>query len=196
MYAGWVLLGLLGLVLGGCASPWAANYRAEHHAQHLPDVERESVTVREVTWARVGPVLGELEELVAESDTHPDDWDQEKIDEAHAKLFAGLQLSEDSSSLVLLGRSWFATTDNIRPGDGSLARFARRIGADYAIWTSTSLGEVERIVTRPVTTHHREFSNGRRGGRTRTGSATSYVPIVVRAEETGYIAFFVRRVDH
>lgn len=195
MYAGWILLGLLGLVLGGCASPWASNYRPEHQARYLPEVERDKVTVRKVSWSRVGPVLGELEGIVAESDTHPDDWDQEKVDKVHAKLFTGLQISEDPSSLVLLGRSWFSTTDTIRPDDGSLARFARGIGADYAIWTSTSLGEVERIVTRPVTTHTREFRNGRRGGRTRTGSATSYVPVVVRAEETGYIAFFIRRVD-
>lgn len=190
------------LALGGCSSVWQRAYRPSPLSmvsEPLRYPAERPVLVREAPWPRVEAALKRLQEEEAASDIHVSQWPDEQRLEATGRLLKALQLQDDPRDVVLLGSASFTTTDTIRPGDGSLEAMARRLGADYAIWTSRYLGQGTRVVDKPVTIHRhgwgRYYDRGDRAWRDRYYSDidTAWVPIVVQADRFAYIAFFVRR---
>jgi hypothetical protein len=166
-----------------------------------PAKPTEPVVIRSVGWDRIDSTLAELDKEAAASDIAPDDWPPERKAEAHAALLRGLQVQLDPRRVEVLGRSEFATTDDVRPdtdrGRGALEKFAEKIGADTVVWSSRPLGTTDVIEQRPVTTYGSEqawFQD--RGGRWRssqfTTSETTWVPMHTQADKFAYIAFFMR----
>jgi hypothetical protein len=190
----------ISFLLGGCASAWERAFEPSFEARGQTFAGTEEVVLREVPWERVDAVLRELHEEAVASDTHPDDWPEDRKRDAHARLLRALQISDDPDTLLLLGRSEFSTTEPLRPGDGDLEAFATKIGATYAIWASNYLGRSERIVSRPVTTWSTETywvydrKNERYRPRTGTSSSTTYLPMRVEADRHAFIVFFLRPV--
>ncbi|MBZ0173532.1 MAG: hypothetical protein K8E66_14205, partial [Phycisphaerales bacterium] len=133
-------LSLILALLTGCASPWQRTYEPATPEVFEPT---ERVIIRQVPWARVNDALHGIEAERAASDVHPDDMDASRRADEHARLVIALQLSEDPTSVVVLGRSVFRSTSNIDLLDGSLSGFAQSIGADYAIWSTSYLGKAQ-----------------------------------------------------
>lgn len=197
----WFLASLV-LLLPACTSVWQESYRPSPLAvdsvplRYSPD---HPVLVREAPWERVEAALKQLQEEEAASDLHVSEWPADQRQAALATLLSALQLHEDPASVTLLGSASFATTDDIRPEDGSLEAMARRLGADYAIWTSQFIGPGTRVVDRPVTIHRhgwgRSYDRGDHVWRDQYYSDidTAWVPIVVQADRFAYMAFFIRK---
>ncbi len=198
-----LVLAMAALLLPACTSIWQDAYRPSPLAAGAAALRypgEHPVIVREAPWERVESALHELEEQEAASDTHVSEWSVEQRQAATTRLLIALQLHDSPENTVLLGHSSFATTDVVRPEDGTLEAMARRMGADYAIWTSRYLGQGTRVVDRPVPIHrsgwghfydredhvwrHRYYSD----------FDTAWVPIVVEADRFAFIAFFVRRI--
>lgn len=187
------------LTAAGCGpSVWKARFEPAG-VEAPPRAANAAVQVREVPWERLEPALAELEKDVAASDVHPDDWPEERRAEARAKLLRGLQVSVDASAVQVLGRSYFRTTDDVRPGDGELAAFARELGATQVVWSRTHVGKADRIVQEPVTEYRTGWwddpvSRDRRNGPSGryTESSTTWVPVKVQADEYAFIAYYLR----
>jgi len=193
-----LLLVSLGVMVGGCASTWERNFepRAE-----VPAASRApaGVVVREVPWNRLEKAHTELAAMLEGSDVHWDEWPEDRKREADAKLIKALQISEDPAQVEIVGRSSFKTTDKVRPTDGSLEKFAASVGADYAIWADKYLGKADKVVQEPVRetgfrpTRYYDRSRGRYTTRHEFDDWTTYVPVVVRADETAWVVYFLRR---
>ncbi len=188
------LLLMLTAPLGGCASPWQRTFEAASPARFKPT---EDVIVRGVPWSRLDAALREIARERAESDTHPDDWTEEQRAGERARLVRALQFSEDPDTVAILGRSVFRTTRHIDPLDGSLEQFARSIGADYAVWSTTALGTTQTVEQEPLTRHgyvSRRFRdrNGRLDDDTFWYNETIFVPVVVEREQYAWIVYYAR----
>lgn len=186
------------LVLTGCSSAWQRNYepRSGEAARLAPSAP---VTVREVPWSRLEAALSELSQQRAASDVHFDEWPDEQKRAADETLLRALQVSGGTDRFEVLGRSSFKSTDRLRPSDGDLESFARRVGADHALWSSIVLGKTDKVVREPVTsTGFRPIEYyDRRDRRYRTryefDDYTTYVPVVVEADETAWVVYFLRQ---
>lgn len=181
----------------GCASTWKTSFEPAS-AYTYPPTER--VVIREVPWERIDAALRSIDSARAASDTHPDEWTDARRDAEKRQLATALQLSEDPASLEILGRSVFASTADVDLFDGQLSSFARSIGADYAIWSTSYLGKADTVQREPVTTTGYAYSRHRR----RDGhvdydylpySETVYIPIVVERDRFAWVVFFVRTLD-
>lgn len=197
------LLALLSLALGACStSAWESAYVGSRpeRAQSADRAAASRVSVRNVPWERIEATRRELEGQIAASDTHPDEWPAEKRAAAKAALLRGLQVSENPDSVDILGRSEFSSTSAVRPDDGELAAFAAKIGATRVVWSSRYLGKADKIVSEPVWTwtSGSEWSRRSRSGPRRSDSfsysqnSTTWVPVVVQADETAWVAYFLR----
>lgn len=190
------VLGVLTLGLGsGCSSVWQESYQPYAAAPSLPS--GESAVVREIPWERMEAALREQEELLASSDVHWQEWDEDQRRDANTKLLKALQITEDPERVHLIGVSSFRTTDSVKPWDGDLASFAHKKGAHYAIWANRYMGKAETIVTRTVWSDSNDYISYEDGGGTnrrasRQRSSSADVPIVVEKDETGFTAFFLR----
>ncbi|RMH11507.1 MAG: hypothetical protein D6695_09005 [Planctomycetota bacterium] len=186
-------------VLGGCASVWERGFEARAGVVRKPLDDEVAVEIRQAPWARVEQALVELSEMWEQSDEPYEQWPEERKREADAKLLRALQVTDPPESVEIVGRSSFKTTDRIRPHDGRLARFARQIGADRAIWASRYVGKSDRVESRPVhsTGYRRVTYYDRRADKYRTryeyDDWTTYVPVVVSADETAWVVYFLRR---
>ncbi len=184
--------------LTACSTTWQDHYRGVAAGVHPPTPASEPVTIREVPWARLDATLRSIEARRAASDIHRDEWTQQERDDERTELLRGLQISEDPDTIIVLGRSVFRSTNHLRPDDGSLERFARSIGADFAIWSANHLGT--RRVTRQQQVHEHGF-HGRRytdsQGRRRTAyepwDRTVFVPVSVDADEYAWVVYYLRR---
>lgn len=193
------------LLLTACAAPssWETEFKPAPGVVVLPrDAAKTTeapapVRVREIPWARMAATMQDLNNDIATSDVHPEEWSQERKDAAKAKLLRGLQLSEDPASVQILGRSDFRTTaSSTRPDDGQMEAFARRLGATTVVWASQYVGKADRIVQEPV----HEYRSGtydrwdrrdpHRGSISET--STTWVPVRIQVDENAFIAFFVR----
>jgi len=134
--------------IAGCSSIWAKNYRPNLDAPALRSTN--DVTAREIPWKRMEAAIDEQEELAGATDIHPDEWSTAQRLDASSKLLRALQISADPADVKLLGVSSFRTTEKVKPWDGSLAAFARKLGANYVIWSDRYLGKAETVVTRTV----------------------------------------------
>ncbi|MEM8756542.1 MAG: hypothetical protein AAGF47_02015 [Planctomycetota bacterium] len=180
-------LALLGAsaALTGCRTVWEDSYRPVVGAPPLPGTA--AVVVREVPWERMDRAIEDSNARVAASDVHPSEWSDEEKIEARAELLTSLQIAADPAATRVLGVSSFRTTNRIRPWDGSLAAFAREVGANHVAWSDRYLGKAEAIVDRTV--YIDSFGYGRRGFRSRRTTVTE--PVVIKKDERGYTAFFL-----
>lgn len=188
---------LLLALLTGCASPWQRTYEPATPEVFEPT---ERVVIRQVPWARVNDALHGIEAERAASDVHPDDMDASRRADEHARLVKALQLSEPPESVIVLGRSVFRSTSRIKLLDGTLAEFAKSIGADYAIWSTTYLGKAQSVEQESVTRHgytYRRFRH--RDGRIDYDyipyHETMFVPIVVERDEHAWMVYYARIMD-
>lgn len=205
---GVLALGALGMAMGmlaGCSGPtvWEQTFAKAPGAAVMPTVQGASnVRVRSIPWARMQAALAELERAAGASDVHPAEWLPEEKARVKQELLRGLQVSADARSVEVIGRSEFRTTETIRPEgeDGAgLESFARSIGATDVVWSSKVLGRTEKIVERPVTsTSTGTFWGSRQHGNdpwwsdNYTTSSTTWVPVRVPADDTGFVAYFLR----
>lgn len=183
--------------LGGCAtSPWQATYTALSTEPLAPTTD---VKIRSVSWERLEPVLRELDAEAAKSDAPPEEWSADLRAKRQGKLLEALQVTAGASSVDIIGRSAFKTTDNVEPEDGELAFLARQKGADLVVYSRSYLGKTEKIVSEPVTT----YSSGRDSwwesdARRRrrhvdfSETSTSWVPMKIQADEHFFVAYFLK----
>lgn len=177
------------------SSSWQRHLsRGPDAAAALP--ETDAVRIRQVPWERIEDTLRTIRAEVAASDVHPDEWPEERRQAQKATLLRGLQISEPPESVLVVGSSEFRTTSN--PGDEeSLRRVARSLGADTVVWSSRLLGKADKVIQEPVSgwttgTVWSRDADGKLRPRSQNEHTTAWVPVVVRADETGYVAFFLR----
>lgn len=184
-------------LLASCATPWKRSFEPYAEGAYAPT---DRVVIRRVPWERLNEALGAIEQERATSDIHPMDWPVEKRRAEHARLVQALQLGEEPERVVILGRSVFRSTGNVEIMDGSLASFARSIGADYAIWSSTFIGRAQTVEQETITRHGHTYARRR----TRDGHIdydfipfheTIYVPIVVERDEHAWLVYYARIVS-
>ncbi len=183
-------------LLAGCASsPWERNY----DGVRLSDsATAGDVVVREVPWERLESVRTELKDTIVKSDIHPDEWTTPQREQFKATLLRGLQVSEAPSNVEILGRSEFKSTENVKPNGGALVAWAKKVGANRVVWTRRGLGKVTTVTREPVWTftsgadYFRNDTDGRRRTVTYSESTTTWVPVVVQADETAWVAYFLR----
>jgi hypothetical protein len=194
---------LAGVILGGCQSTWERAFEPERGFVSLTYPEGEGgheVVVRRVPWERLRIGLEGIERSRAESDVHPDDWSEQRRLAERAELLRTLHVDREPEEVVLLGRSQFKSTWRISPDDGSLARFARSIGADYAIWSNRSVGKAQRIEHRSVPTdsystiRYYDKDSGKYRTATRHTFSTTQVPVAVWRDETAFVVYYLRLV--
>lgn len=191
-----------GLLLGGCSGPsvWEQTY-VRDTATVAPLDKTAPVRVRSIPWERMQATLTDMQGMVAASNVHPEDWSAAQKDAAKIKLLQGLQVSVAPERMTILGKSEFRTTETILP-DGadreSLENFARKVGATDVVWSNRILGRTEKVIEKPVTSYSTGTFWGRRDRRSRwwddsySQSSTTWVPMRVPADDTGFVAFFLR----
>lgn len=176
--------------LAGCTTVWEKHYRPITASGSL--ASNEKISIREIPWARMEQAIDEGQQRLVESDRHPSDWTEDEQLTARADLLQSLQVSADPTTVSVVGVSAFRTTDVIKPWDGSLVGFAREVGANLVVWSDRYMGKAQTIVDRTIYIDRIEY--GRRGDddRSRIGTETATVPVVVARDERGYTAFFLR----
>jgi len=184
---------LAGLILVGCSSPWKDHYVGAPIG-HYDGVE--DAVVREVPWKRVDEALRFIDDQRAASDVHWSEWPRDDKFAEQGVLLRALQISEDPRDIIVLGRSVFRSTDNLSPRDGSLAKFAASIGADYAVWSAHYVGKAEKIVQEPVRRSGISFGvhagHGHHAHSSGVWDQTVYVPVVVEADEYAWVVYYLR----
>ena len=185
---------LVAALLGvpACSSPWKENYAGARPGQHPPT---DRVAIREVPWARVDETLRQIQRARAESPVHRDEWTEGQKLEEKATLLRGLQISQDPARVEILGRSVFRSTSAVSPLDGELEKFARELGADYAVWSSNYVGKADRIEREPVFRHGGSWGYDSDVGsryRWRPYDDTYDVPVVVQADEYAWVVYYLR----
>lgn len=182
---------------GGCASsPWKDSLVRGPDAAEGTGERGAPVRVQSVPWERVEKTLGELRQDVVNSDTHPDDWSSEQRVAAKGKLLRGLQVQGEPSSVRLLGKSEFRTLNSLNTNK-DLEAVARSLGADTVVYSTRLLGKGTKVVDQPVTsftsgTFWERDSDGRHRPQSYSESNTTWIPIVVQADEVAAVAFYLR----
>lgn len=192
-------LGLIAVTLGsalglaGCKNIWREHYRPIGAVEALPAAA--AVEIREIPWERMERAIAAAQNRAAASDIHPSDWDEPTKLDARGELLRNLQVQADPASIRVVGVSSFRTTDTVRPWDGALTDFAADVGSDLVVWSDRYMGKADAIVDRTV--YVDSIGSGRDDfnddDRTRFRTETFNVPVVVRKDERGYTAFFLRR---
>lgn len=187
------------LMLGGCASVWERSFESRVGVAPAAMPARAEVAVREAPWSRVEEVLRELSAMWEHSDVPYEEWPPEKKRDADAKLLRALQVTDAVDNVQIVGRSSFKTVERVRPHAGELEKFARSIGADTAIWASRYVGKSERVESQPVYSsgyrHVQYYDTRAKKYRSRLeyDDWTTYVPVVVEADETAWVVYYLRR---
>ena len=200
MLKGIALLGISALATG-CVSPWEEHFEPSGGVSLVPLEFGPPVRVREVPWERIDDALAELEREVIESDTHPSEWSLRCLAERDERLLTALQYSEPPEDVLVLGRSVFFSVDPaINPGGRDMISFAEKIGATDVAWTNRYEGKTQIVTKEPVTTTGFAYESGgyyghrrgRHGGSGFSYTETTYVPVVVEADEYAWMAYFLR----
>lgn len=185
------------LAVPGCSSsPWENSYNGA--MLDGSSVNKDRIVVRDVPWVHFEQTQTDLENMRSATDIHKDEWPTDRQIEYKAKLLKGLQVSEAPAGIEVLGNSMFKSTSPVRPNDGELAKFAAKIGATRVVWTSRGLGKRSIVVREPVWSYasgsdfFRDEPDGRRRASTYTESTTTWVPVVIEADETAWVAYFLR----
>lgn len=196
-------LAAAGAGLAGCAgkSVWEQTFVGAPEASTATLAPTVPVRTRSIPWDRMQKVLADLEHDAAGSDVHPDDWSADQKLQAKSKLLRGLQFGGDPSRTQVLGRCEFRTTETIRPDSAdraALEEFARKVGATDVAWSSKILGKTEKVENHPVTSNSTGNFWGSHRDRDRwwddnySQSTTTWVPMRVPADDTGFVAYFLR----
>jgi len=185
----------LACTLTGCASsPWKANFEGEPGIAPLAPIPDDVVVVRPAPYERVEAALRAFEEAWAESDTYWEDWPESKKREHTDRLIEALQLPAGTDQWTLLGHTRFTSVNDIDPEGADLRGLAADVGADHAIWSSLYLGKTQRVVDRPVHYPSWHYSHTGHGhGGYGIGSHTVWVRDTIEADETLWMAFFLRQ---
>ena len=186
------------LAFAGCttSSVWENEFR-RGESRAMPRSQNASIRIREVPWERVNQTLIEINEKLAKNDTHYDDWSPDQKARLKSQMLRGLQISTPAEQVDILGRSEFRTTDRLRPEDGTLEAFARKVGATTVIITTAYLGKADTIRQEAITEYRSGTStrnvsdDSRRRDHSISESSTIWVPIRVQADENAFIAFFL-----
>ncbi len=189
---------------GGCANPWKEAFEPNpaFGAAKFPPSSGE-IAVREVEYERLQKFReGERERRIA-SPVAPADRSPEEQLAAKNRLLEALQLQARGDDAIVLGSSQFVSAEPLKPtSDKKLRDFARKQGADTVIFSTTYLGQAQRMDQVPVTSYtndtyirHSFDRNGRRIPRTETinSSSTTWVPMEVTEDRYAYHAFFIRQ---
>jgi len=194
-----LMVGMSLTMLGACGSSHWQRSLLKGPETAPAGAATEAVRVREVQWDRVQATLQEMRQIEAANEVHPDEWSPEAKQLHKSRLIQGLQISEPATAVFVLGKSEFKTTDSgieTEEAGGELRRVARSLGADTVVWSRRLVGKADRVVQEPVTTYSSGTWWWREGDRRRPESfneqQTTWVPVRVQADETAYIAFFLR----
>ncbi len=180
----------LATVCSGCSGPWGKFYQpTSSGAENFPPTARAQV--RYVPIERVNNYLHEMNDNVVNSNQSVYEMDEAGRNAVRSQVLEMLQLPERADTAKVLGFSVFVLPARhaIDPQNGQLERFARSIGADYAIWSSGDAGTADRINMVPVTSNS-IYSNGFGSV---TGTTFGAAPVVTSERQIEYIAFFVRK---
>ena len=189
---------------GGCANPWKESFEPnpELGAAQFPRTNAD-VAVREVEAERLHTFAESERQRRIASATAPTDLSAQEKLAAKNRLLEALQLPARGDEAVVLGSSQFVTAEALKPRtDKKLRDFARKIGADTVVFSSSYLGQAQRMDTVPVTSYTRDTyirhtfdRNGRRVPRTESvdSSSTTWVPMQVTEDQYAHHTFFVRR---
>jgi len=192
-------------LLAGCQAPSVWETNLEHGpegsgpASMMKAAAPEqvaSVKVRRAPWERVQSALVEIERSAAASDVPMEEWTPDKLAESEARLLKGLQVTAPASRVQVLARSTFHTTEQL-PKEDTLQALGARLGATHVVWSSQVVGQVNKVVSTPVTsstfgTRYRRDRDGNREPDSYHENTTTYVPVSVTADEVGAIAYFLR----
>lgn len=189
--------------LGGCASPWRANFAAEPSLAQQEFSPRAQAEVRYVEPERLDAYFAERTQRLAASDVAYEDWSEAELRAEDERFVKALRLPVGVDDIVLLGTSSFIEEGRLDPRAGPLAKFAAEIGADYAIASVKYLGEEERITSYPATSYSnitvRRRVHTKSGYRyvtdTGYGSSTTWVPMRVTVDQFLHTAYFLRRLE-
>jgi hypothetical protein len=187
------LLLILSAASGCSTSLWEREY-AGHRVTEPKPAPDAPVRLREVPWDRVDAAMQALRTKLAASDKHFDEWPADQKNNAKASLLTALQISEPADSITVLGRSDFRTTTPLKPNDGELEAFARKLGATTVVYSSTYLGKADRIV------HEWMMGSGgwwddpwhRDSSYLSSEMRTTSVPIRIQSDELAWRVFYLR----
>ncbi len=182
--------------LVGCASPWERNYQANPLVERkFPPTSR--VDRRVVEFERLENYEKAERQRRVESPVSPEDYTEAQRLAAKNRLLEALQLPDRGDSIMILGWSRFADTDQLNLRGDKLADFARKIGANVVVSSAGFMGQVNRIVDYPLTSYTNYYTYGHRSrGFYSTESSTVWVPTSVVENEYFYEAVFLRRLGH
>lgn len=125
------VLGLM-VLLCGCASPWEKNYQPNPLVgRSYPPTSR--VDLRVVEFERLANYERAEHERRVHSTTAPEDYTQQERLAAKNRLLEALQLPDRGDSIVILGWSRFAESDQLDLRSRQLADFAKKIGANVVV---------------------------------------------------------------
>lgn len=175
----------------GCTSVWEENFRPNALVPTTAPPTTH-VDLREVPWQRIDATLSALNQEFVASPISPVDWPPERKEAAQAQLLSGLQVQWRQPQPQILGSSRFRSTQPLRADDPALAAFGRRIGATLIVWSATYLGKADRVQSEPVTSFT-WFNGGDPWYTGGSAQSTSWVPVVVQADEYAWLVYFVRR---
>jgi hypothetical protein len=187
------LLAAVLAILQGCSTnPWEREFAGVELA--TLEGGQTTVNVREVPWERLQKGLEELHQQAVASDVPESEWPEDRRAQARAHLLRTLQVSQDPAQVTVVGRSEFRTTTTLRPDrDANLVDLARKVGANEVVWSRRHLGTADTIIQEPVTTFSSGHGWSRRSRGSFSESSTTWVPVVVAADEYAYVAYFLRR---
>lgn len=193
-----LLLGALFTLLTGCVNPWADHFEPLAGATLATLRDSPPIEIRRVPFERVDEALDDLEQEVIDSDVPPAEWSQDQRGARKGFLLRALQVTDEPDDVTILGRSVFRSVDpDVGPSDGELRRFAESIGATHVVWTNRFEGKRQVVTRRPVTSfgyrggfygYWGECRGPRRFGYT----TTTYVPVVIEADEFAWLAYYLR----
>ncbi len=194
-----IALSTLATFLAACApSHWERRFVLLEPAPHAPRISARDVLVRNVPWERLSPVLDDLRRLVAASDAPVNEWPPDRKLAADKQLLTALQVTPQSGVTRVLAVSEFRTTDFTSPDTAQLQSLAAKHNATLVVWSSYSLGTTDRLDYVPVTTwttgsyYPRRDRQGRVRSDSYNESSTTWTPVVTEAEETAFLAYFLR----
>ena len=199
MYRGMVctIAMLFGLLVGGCASPWEANFEANSDLNGRAFEPTQALEVRVIESERLQKYSVDERKRRVESDVALSELPTAERVEAKNRLLETLQLKERGDEAVVLGWSEFMSYERLQTSDERLQKFGKKIGADYVVVASEYAGKVARVIERPMTTYSHGYTtgSGRRGGRTisYSDSSTTWVPTTEISDQYIYSAAFIRK---
>jgi hypothetical protein len=189
------------VLAGGCVtkppSPWQQFYRPNPSATPAT-TPAQAVTIRNVDWTRVDEWSQTANKEAAASDKPIEEWSEADRLARRAKLFKALQLTKAPADASVLGVSSFESGMNTDPADGTLEVFAKKIGADYAIWATHPLGVRTVTVPFPVSSSSFGSATAFSGARSATaygsGYSTTMVPVQQERMFHGWLVYYIRNV--